>query len=68
MRNASKFFYYVGLALIVATAIIYLVSIGNGVLSNDATRAMLACKTKMLCYHSIATACCLALSKILDRD
>ena len=68
MKIASKFFYYVGLALIVATAIIYLASIGGRSLSNDATRAMLACKTKTLCYHSIATACCLALSKILDRD
>lgn len=68
MKIASKFFYYVGLALIVATAIIYLASIGGRSLSNDATRAMLASKTKMLCYHSIATACCFALSKILDRD
>lgn len=68
MKTASKFFCYVGLSLIVATAIIYLVSIGGRSLSNDATRIILANKTRMLCYHSIAIACCLALSKILDRD
>lgn len=68
MKIASKFFCYVGLSLIVATAIIVIVELPTNGVNTQELWSRCVKVARVSAYHSVAIACCLALSKILDRD
>lgn len=68
MKTASKIFYYFGVALIIATAIIVIVRLHGKSIVSQQTQDLAMEQVRMVCYHAIASGCCFGLSKILDRD
>ena len=68
MKKASLFFYYAGIALIIATALIYIIEFHDSTMAAQNTWIKILSKTQMLAWHAIAIACCFGLSKLLDRD
>lgn len=68
MRTASKIFYYVGVLLILVTAVIVIVRFHGKYMQSQQSQNLLMAQVKMISYHTVASACCFGLSKLLDRD